>query len=590
MVLPRISRRVSKLSQVIAQLNNFPVFSPVASENHFSTTNPSSISLKFRVFFSTNVVQNPKLSSSASIQSHKTNFGNHRSRSRITQAEKLLFNYLHFTRNLRFTDAEHISKNSPLFLKKLLSKIDDDEDVTRSLGKFLRYHPINEFEPFFESLGLRPSEISSLLPHHLLFLSDDHLLLENFSVLCTYGVPRSKIGKIYIEAREIFSHEFGSLHLKLDAYEKLGLSRGTVVKLAISCPSLLISDIDKDFVNVLEKLNRLGMEHDQIEEYLSSKISYNWKNVLATIDFLGKVGYSDEQLYNLFKKIPQLVLEDSGKRVYVLLSRFLKLGLDRNVVYSLIINNPDLLSAKGAKNILRALEIFEYIGMETEEIADILSSHMEVLCLCSLKGGKTVCSELKIKKDSLREIIKQNPSKFFSIASKKQLKRSEHILSQDFHRIRMERTAFLLRLGYVENSEEIMRALKQFRGRADQLQERFDCLVEAGLDSNAVSSLIKQVPMGLNQTKDVIQKKIDCLKSCFPLTSLIAFPAYLCYDIKRINHRFAMYVWLRDRGAIKRDMSLGTILASSDARFVKFFVDLHPDGPVMWKKLRSASS
>lgn len=156
----------------------------------------------------------------------------------------------------------------------------------------------------------------------------------------------------------------------------------------------------------------------------------------------------------------------------------------------------------------------------------------------------------------------------------------------------MDKTAFLLSLGYVENSDEMTRALKRFRGRGDQLQERFDCLVKAGLDCNSVSSLIKQAPMVLNQSKDVIEKKIDYLANClgYPLAAVVAFPAFLCYDIERINHRFRMYVWLRDRGAAKRMLSLSTILACSDARFVKYFVDVHPEGPAMWESIRNASS
>ena len=35
---------------------------------------------------------------------------------------------------------------------------------------------------------------------------------------------------------------------------------------------------------------------------------------------------------------------------------------------------------------------------------------------CSLKGPKTVCRELNIKKDELCQIIKEDPLKWFSVA------------------------------------------------------------------------------------------------------------------------------------------------------------------------------
>lgn len=68
-----------------------------------------------------------------------------------TEAQDVLFDYLHCTRSFHLTDAEHMSKNSPHFLQKLLSKVENEQDVARSLSKFLRYNPINEFEPFLRA-------------------------------------------------------------------------------------------------------------------------------------------------------------------------------------------------------------------------------------------------------------------------------------------------------------------------------------------------------------------------------------------------------------------------------------------------------
>jgi hypothetical protein len=218
-------------------------------------------------------------------------------------------------------DAEHISKNSPHFLQNLLSKVDTnntDKQVARSLTKFLRFNPINEFEPFFESLGLSPSQLSVLLPRHLMFLSDDHVMLGNFHVLCNYGIPHSKMGKMYKEAKEIFGYDYGILALKLQAYEKLGLSKPTVIKLISCCPSLLIGGVNCEFVKVLERLKELRFENDWIGGYLSGKSTYNWNRMLDTVIFLDKVGYSEEQMRYLFNTDPALLFEGSGKKVNVL--------------------------------------------------------------------------------------------------------------------------------------------------------------------------------------------------------------------------------------------------------------------------------
>ncbi|KAJ8763795.1 hypothetical protein K2173_003577 [Erythroxylum novogranatense] len=527
---------------------------------------------------------------SGSTRSHSSLIGLRFTRTARNEAQEALFDYLHSTRSYSFSDAEHISKNSPNFLQMLLSKIDSEKYVKRSLAKFLRYNPINEFEPFLESLGLSPSEYSSLLPQHLMFLSDDHLLLENFNVLCNYGIPRGRMGKMYKEAREIFSYDYGLLSLKLQDYENLGLSKSTVIKLAGCCPTLLVGGVDSAFVKVMEKLSGLGLEKEWIGGYLSDDDSYNWRRLLDTMDFLEKVGYSTEQLNNFFQTNPELVFEGSGKMVYSLFGRLHKLGLKMNEIHSLIIQNPQILSAKCTKNLFRAVGFLFDIGMGAEDTRDMVATNMELLCSCSLKGPKTVCRELKINKESLCEIIREDPEKLFSLASKSRVKSSElasHLLTK-----RAEKTTFLVKLGYVENSEEMMIAQKKFRGRGDQLQERFDCLVQAGLDCHVVSSIIKHAPMVLNQSKDVIETKIDWLTNClgYPLQSVVAFPAYLCYDLARIKKRFKLYVWLRDRGAAKSMLSLSTILACSDARFEKYFVDNYPEGRTMWENIKNVTS
>lgn len=565
---------------MIGQVDSFLVFTPVANGRCHSKPNPSSISIKGGCFCSFSLEQNLTVSRAVLIESSGALVTSRLSRSARTVAQDVLFDYLHSTRSFSFLDAEHISKNSPRFLQNLLSNIDSDSDVARSLRKFLRFNPINEFEPFFESIGLSPSELSSHLPRHLMYLSDDHVLLENFQVLCNYGIPRGQIGKIYKEAKEIFGYEYGLLALKLRAYENLGLGCKTVVKLVVFCPSLLTGGTASECVEVVKKLNRLGFSSDWIEEFLSGKYSFDWKRMLDTINFLERVGYEEDQLHGLLKTSPALVFEGSRK-VYLLFAQLLKLGLKMDELYSLFIQNPQVLSAKCVKNLLRAVNVLLDIGMSAEETANIISTHWELLCSSPLKGPKAMCRNFQVKKDSLCQIIREDPMNLFRSASGKQSpsrKPSE----------KLEKTAFLLRLGYAENSDELMNALKRFRGRGDQLQQRFDCLVQAGLDFKAVTKLVKHAPMVLNQNKDVIEKKIDCLINYlgYPLESVIAFPAYLCYDIERINRRFRMYVWLRDKGAAKPTLALSTMLACSDARFVKYFIDVHPEAPAMWETIR----
>ncbi|MCE3049769.1 hypothetical protein HAX54_045762 [Datura stramonium] len=571
--------------KMISQLNHLFI-SPIYEKGSTSHSPQNFSSWSIRCFRSSH---NPKLS----VPELKTDTPlspavNKISRVARSDGQAALFDYLHSTRGFNYVDAEHISKNSPHFLQSLLSKVDNDQDVARALIRFFRYHPINEFEPFLESLGLKPSEITSMLPRNLIFLSDDHDLLDNYHVICDYGIPRLKIGKIYKEATQIFGYDYGVLGMKLTAYEKLGLSRSTVIKLVTCSPTLLLGEMNNELIQVLGKLKVLGFEIDWIGGYLSNRHSYNWGRMLNTLRFLNEVGYSDEEMANLFKMNPAYLFEGSGKQIYVLVGQLLKLGLKMNDVYSLFCENPNILSLKCAKNLWHALYFLTEIGLETEKIADIVSTHIQLLGSHSLKGPKTVLRGFNGDKCRLCQTIKDDPLNLFRLASKSKfnvVQMTSHNPGKLF-----DKTTFLLRLGYLENSDELAKALKQFRGRGDQLQERFDCLVNAGLDCNVVINMIRQAPTVLNQSKNVLEKKIDLLKTYlgYPVESIVSFPSYLCYDVDRVHLRFSMYAWVKQQGAAKPTLSVSTLLACSDVRFVKYFVDIHPEGPAMWESLKSS--
>lgn len=585
-MLIRINRRkgVFLVFEMISQFKIHKIFNPgCVYEKPLSRYN----SVRILCFQHSESVERTKQCVSKSVGTSSCGVTSKFSRGARMEAQVALFDYLYCTRGFHYMDAERISKNSPQFVQNLLCKVDNEQDVSRALAKFFRYNPINEFEPFLESLGLSRSELEHLLPRDLLFLGDDHILLENFHVLCDYGIPQSKIGKTFKEANEIFRYEYGILAKKLGAYEELGLSRLTVIKLVTCCPSLFVGSVNIEFVLVFEKLKQLGFETDWIGGYLFDFKTYNWNRMLYTIKFLADVGYDDIQMGLMFQTSPSLLFEGSGKRVYILVCRLLKLGLKMGEVYSLFLKNPQILSEKYVLTLWKAVSFLSEIGMETEAIAKVVTEQTPLLSSHPLKGPRTVLKSLKVDKATLCHIIEEDTSKLISLASKVASVNQTNLQNPSKY---MEKTIFLLSLGYIENTEEMVKARKQFRGRGDHLQERFDCLVQAGLDCNVVSSMIRHSPSVLNQSKEVLAKKIDCLRSClgYPPESIVAYPSYLCYDIGRIKLRFSMYAWLRKQGASKPNLSVSTLLVSSDACFVKNFVNIHPEGPVMWEYFRKS--
>jgi hypothetical protein len=453
------------------------------------------------------------------------------------------------------------------------------------------YNPINEFEPFLESLGINQTELQLFLPKGFIFLSDYSLLLDNFHVLYNHGVPRNRIGKIYKEAREIFGYDSGVLAKKFKDYENLGLSKSSFIKLVVCCPLLLVGDVDSEFVAVLDWLKKIGIESDWITRCMSCSRTYSWKRMIDTIEFVHEVGYSEKQMYDLFKGEPRLLLEGLGKKLYMLLGRLIKSGVDVNVVSSCFVEHPDMFLIKRVKNLLTVIAFLYNIRMVQDDIEHVLTNYMHILSKHSIKGHRTVCKELGVGKADLCRIIKNNPLELINLASKLEQKRAGRELSSD-PRNYLDKTIFLLKMNYVENSEEMEEATKMFKGRGDQLQDRFDCLVEAGFDYNSVVRMIKRAPQILNMKRTVIQKKIDFIKntSVFPIECLVRYPRYFYHDLDKISARFSMYQWLKKNNAINPALSLCTILSIHEKRFVKYIVNIHPEGPTIWQHIKSLSN
>ncbi|CAL5190269.1 unnamed protein product [Lathyrus oleraceus] len=566
---------------LLHNLNFVPLFNPSLSHQ-----NPiSSISLKPSILRCSNSTNVPAPSPSPSIRIQRC--------TRI-HAQCALFDYLHYTRRYTLVDADFIAKNSPCFINSLISKVrvnERDDDFGWAIRRYLMHHPINEFEPFLESIGVKQSELKLLLPKDLFFLGgDDSVLVDNFHVLFNYGIPRNRMGKIYKEAREVFGYGSGVLSKKFESYESLGLSKSSLVQLFVCCPLLLVGDeVDSQFVVVLDWLKRIGIETGWFVSCMSPKRTYRWKTIIDSIELFHQGGYSEKQMYDLFKADPKLLLEGLGKKAFLVIGRLIKLGLGVNEICSCFREHPDMLSSPRMENLMLVIAFLYNIRMEQDAIAHVLYNHMHILNRHSIKGYKTVSKELGVGKASLCQMIQDDPLEFFGLALRRRQKKNLNDFKYDPRRY-LEKTNFLRKLGYTDNTEEMEIAMKMFGGRGDKLLERFNCLVEAGLEYNTVVEMVKQIPAILIVRKTALQKKIDFLKNTlgYPIECLVGYPKYLFRDLDTIYARFAMYEWLKKRNArIDCELCLSTIVSTSEKQFLKLIVNAHPEGPTAWQTINS---
>lgn len=236
-------------------------------------------------------------------------------------------------------------------------------------------------------------------------------------------------------------------------------------------------------------------------------------------------------------------------------------------------------------NLGRAFDLLCDLEMDAMNIENIIRTHFVFLGSCSLKSANSLVANLNTGKKHICEIIIANPLelKNWVLGAKiKQLPVSRKMCSH------LGKIKFLSSIGFIENSIEMERALKLFRGKGEELCERFDCLVEAGLSEEDVAQMAKAAPQILNQSKEVIETKVRYLVNDlgYPVSSLKPFPGYIAYTIERVKLRCSMYKWLVNQNAVQPTLSLSTIIGSTESYFVKKYVNKHPEGLDFWQELK----
>ncbi|XP_071717914.1 transcription termination factor MTEF18, mitochondrial-like [Rutidosis leptorrhynchoides] len=497
------------------------------------------------------------------------------------EAQDALIDYLHSTRSLQYLDAENISRNSPMFLEKLLKSVENEKDVKQSFRRLLYYHPINEFEPFFESMGLKPCEYSSLLPRDIIYLTDDQRLLDNYHLLCEYGIVPNKIGNIYINSPEVFTYDNEHLLSQLHSLQAKGFTQSSVAKLVSSCPNIIET---KDFLKVYEALTNIGIVNSWFEENIMEKNSYDWNKILETLFFIKKFGFRNEDLKEFLCKHPTTLMEDSGATTISVIVLLIKFGASFDDISSMFKQFPQVNVKLFQSNLKNSYHFLLAIEMNDDDIAYMIRNHSVILGSCILKTVKTLLYGLKAGKKRLCDTIIENPQELKNWVIGKKLKALPKLKNESSEK----KIQFLLNLGFIENSGEMRKALKLFRGNGGELQERFDFLVKAGLSREDVAEMVKLAPSVLNQTKEVIERKMDYLVNGlgYNVSSLVAYPAFLSYSIQKIKFRFAMYNWLVERGKMNANLALSTVLASSDRIFIRDKVNRDPEGMIVWDKFK----
>ncbi|XP_058104359.1 transcription termination factor MTEF18, mitochondrial isoform X2 [Magnolia sinica] len=434
----------------------------------------------------------------------------------LIEAQEALTDYLHSTRSLPFTHAEHISTNSPSSLSALLSKIKfPSSNVSHVLHRFLRYHPINEFEFFFESIGLSPPEIPAFLPAHQFFLSDASNLVSVVRALVEYGFPWNKLGRIYKEEVSIFGEDLGRLKERLRELEALGFNRVSVVGICLAFPS------------VLDGNGSLGGGVDALLDDL--------KRVFFDFDLVGSVGGNLDACYEVCRKIRvfydlgcekgktgeligtnrDILFEFVEEVLVEKVEFFCRLGARKEDVGLFILRCPEILKFELEGRVITIFDYLEQLGLDHKELTSIVCQYPHVLGKNRLRNLPQSMRALDLHSWFADKIMNGNHHLLPGFVTGNYEEELEKDFRNDIERINHPtkhhhmsgKLDFLLQIGFGNNRHSI-EILRHMHGTGIQLQERFNCLLQMGIEHSKLCKMISMSPKILNQNTDMLKQKL----------------------------------------------------------------------------------
>ncbi|XP_054808498.1 transcription termination factor MTEF18, mitochondrial [Prosopis cineraria] len=510
----------------------------------------------------------------------------------IREAQKALTEYLHGTSCLPYTYAEHISKSSPLSLASLITKVDFSAvTFSKKFKKFLRYHPINEFEFFFESIGIDYNDVSGLLRSNKFFFSEDRTLLDAAGALSEFGFPWNDLGKLYVESSSIFRSNAGELKSKLLEFKKYGFCNVHVVGICLAFPYVLCGEceVGSESEALLNFLKSVFLDFElatSVEENVNS-----WYEVCRKIRVFYDLCGDKRRLPELVERNKNIFLEH-GEELIQKVEYFCRFGVNKEEVAVLLLQAPELLSLNLQKPVINITKLLEYIGLETENLKDVTQNFDHVLGTNKMANLPLVMRALdlhqwfidKIKDGNHQLLVKYIVSYPDEDRAEEYRSGLEMINASNTPNHTMKKLNLLHSWGFGENAL-IFDLLAHLHGTSIELQERFDCFLCLGIEHSKLCKMVRMTPKILNQNARSIEQKVTflCQGMGYSLEYLHRYPGYLLFGLEnRIKPRYRFHMWLTEKGLCTKDYSIASIVATSEKAFLARVYKMHPAAPKHW--------
>ncbi|CAN8280211.1 unnamed protein product [Cochlearia groenlandica] len=507
----------------------------------------------------------------------------------IEKAQKAVTEYLHTTRSLSYAHAEHIATNASVSIRNLVVELDFSiHTFSKSLRKRLRYHPINEFEFFFESIGIDYNEVNEYLPEKKFFFYEDRTVLDAACALSAFGFPWNKLGKLYKEERLVFLQSPENIKSMLLKLKGVGFSTFAVIGICLAIPPALCGDAE--IRCLFAKLKRLFEEFDS--EHLFDDNVDSWYDISRKIRVFYELGSENEEIWVLMGRNKALLMEYREEDLANKTEYFCRFGVQKEDAALLILRNPDIMSFDLEKPVISVTGVLKHFGLSQDEVDVVAQRFPYVFGRNKMKNLPHVLRALDLHERIFHMLMNGDYrllANYSLIDTKedidKEYQEGLKVLQESRYIVHnIQKLDFFHEIGFGENGIA-MKMMQHVHGTAMELHSRFRILRNNGIEFSKTCMLINSAPKILNQKPDSIQEKIKFLGDEMgnALEHLEAYPAYLCYDLEyRINPRFRFYKWLMEKGLSERSYSVASIVATSEKAFIARLYGIHPAIPKHW--------
>ncbi|XP_060218954.1 transcription termination factor MTEF18, mitochondrial [Lycium barbarum] len=509
----------------------------------------------------------------------------------ILQAQEVLTDYFHNTRSLPFTFAEYIGKNSRFSLLGLVSKVPFSRNrFPNSIQRFLRYHPINEFEFFFESIGVNYVEISPMLHLNKCFLCEDSKVFNAACALACFGFPWNKLGILFKREVSIFSKEPCELKERLSHFERYGYGSIAVIGICLAFPHVLgeRSDFLDEIDMLFDDLKRVFLDFN-----LASCVEGNvdsWFEICRKIAMFYELGCEKGKIGELMGRNKSIFVDYSEELLAQKIGFFRRLDVRKEEVGLLVLSKPEILSFDLEVRVISTVGFLKHFGLGVNKLKLTAQTYQYIMGRNRIANVPHILRSLDLSEwffDRLKNGGHGLLCSYVIGSVEVDEDYAEHLQKIQASRTpvyTLRKLDFLHGIGFGEN-KLTMKVLSKLHGPGVELQERFDCLLNGGVNFSTLCKMLTVAPKILNQKAEILEQKIKFLFQDMGLSQeeLCAFPACLCYDLeKRIIPRCQFHRWLREQDWCPYEYSLASIVATSDKMFMARITDIHPDAPKKW--------